>query len=666
MNEARTLGDYTLIKQVGQGSMGTVFLAEHRFMKKQYILKVLPEELATDRGFVQRFEEEVSLLNTLDHPHIVKIHTVSFAQGQYFLVSDCVVDEYGETTNLAQYMLSRGKRFDDETLFRLLRQVADALDYAHSRKGSSKGIIHRNIKLNNILVAKGRGNIDLIISDFGLSRVIGTGAMLTRTYKTVAEALGIANAVMSSKASTDRYPNPPIDNQKLIPLHASFIQNYSFLAPEQRRLDHLHPVDAKADTYAFGVLLYYLLMGEFPEGLFEMPSVLNLDSSWHWDPVIKACLHQDPKKRPDFLVPLLDEVRQQAKGLVIKEKKKEEVSVIAPKHVVEEKQIEQPLTEKLVQQVMEPPKEMVLAAVSAPEMEVVEEKTETPPTATTLKPVIRTTQIERPDTDSDPASALLVDATVKQYTPERKEIKNIQPLLTEMVVIPGGDFFRGSTDGNRDEMPRHNVTLNSFAIDIHPVTNEQFVRFLEVMGGEKDNNHQDIIRMRDSRIKRAAGKLSIESGYGKHPVVGVTWYGAIAYAKWVGKRLPTEAEWEIAARGGLENVLFCTGEDIEKTQANFFSSDTTSVMSYASNGYGLYDMAGNVYEWCYDWYGYNYYEVSIQEPENPQGPVQGVYRVLRGGCWKSLKEDLRCSRRHRNNPGTVNGTYGFRCAAEVQ
>ncbi len=518
-----------------------------------------------------------------------------------------------------------------------------------------------------------------MISDFGLSRIIGTGAVLTRTYKTVAEALGIAGALYGAKTGQERYPHPPIETQKLIPLHASFLQNYAFLAPEQRRLDHAVPVDVKADVYAFGVLVYYLLMGDFPEGYFDLPSTNIQEGSWDWDPLIKACLHTDPAKRPESLVLLLDNVRQHAKGLAAKEVQPEQIVAeeIAPVAMPVAipvpdlfDALEIPLTEQLVEQVMSPsqiePAHLCAVETNA-KMEVLQASnfTQSPPHAP-LKPIIRTTQLERPMTDPDPASAFLIDTTVKHYTPERKEDKNIQPLLTDMVVIPGGNFHRGSKDGNRDEMPRHQITLSSFAIDIHPITNEQFVRFLEVMGGEKDNNHQDIIRMRDSRIKRSGGRLSIESGYTKHPVVGVTWYGAIAYAKWIGKRLPTEAEWEVAARGGMENVLYATGEDIEKTQANFFSFDTTAVMSYAPNDYELYDMAGNVYEWCYDWYGYNYYEVSVQEPENPKGPLQGVYRVLRGGCWKSLKEDLRCSRRHRNNPGTVNGTYGFRCAADVQ
>ena len=131
------------------------------------------------------------------------------------------------------------------------------------------------------------------------------------------------------------------------------------------------------------------------------------------------------------------------------------------------------------------------------------------------------------------------------------------------------------------------------------------------------------------------------------------------------KRLPTEAEWEIAASNGEESI-YPTGPSIERVHANFFSADTTPVMSYPPNKFELYDMVGNVYEWCQDWYDYNYYEVAMQRPDNPKGPLQGVYRVLRGGCWKSLKDDLRCSHRHRNNPGVVNRTYGFRCAADVE
>lgn len=607
--EPRFLGDYQVIKQIGQGSLGTVFLAEHRFMKKQCVLKMLPEEISSDRSFIQRFEEEVSILASLDHPNIVKMHNISFAQGNYFLVTDCVVDEYAETTNLGQYIASKGKKLEEEEIYRMLRQVADALDYAHSKKVSQKGIVHRGLKLNNILVGKGKsGNPELYLSDFGLTRIVGTGAVLTRTFKTIGESLGLPSVIFQ-KTGQDRYPNPPVDPQKLSFLHLSFLQTYAFLAPEQKRLDMSPSVDITADTYAFGVLAYYLLTREFPEGIFAPPSALEPNLKWNWDELIKGCLHANPKFRTENLVPLLESI--------FKEKQSAPISLEVSANIG-------------------------------------------------LKPIIHVPKIERPIPDLDPAAALVVDTTVKQYVPEQKEVNNISPLLTEMAIIEGGAFYRGSTDGNRDEMPRHEVTLSSYAIDIHPVTNEQFVRFLEVMGGEKDSNHNDIIRMRDSRIKRSGGKLSIESGYAKHPVVGVTWYGAIAYAKWVGKRLPREAEWEIAARGGVESALYPTGDDIEKTQANFFSSDTTSVMSYPPNNYGLYDMAGNVYEWCYDWYGYNYYELSLQEPENPKGPIQGVYRVLRGGCWKSLKEDLRCSRRHRNNPGTVNGTYGFRCAADVE
>lgn len=643
--ESRSLGDYNLIKQIGQGSLGTVYLAEHRFMKKQYVLKVLPEELSTDRSFIQRFEEDVTSLSSLDHPHIVKIHNISFAQGQYFVVTDCVVDSMGETTNLGQYVQSRGKRLEEEELFRLLMQIAEALDYAHD----VKKIAHRGVKLNNILMGKGSKGVNVYLSDFGLSKIIGQGAILTRTYRVIAESLNIGHiAATPSKTSPEKYPNPPIELQKLSPLHTSFLQNYAFLAPEQKRLDQTQ-ADIKSDIYAFGVLTYYLTVGEFPEGIFIMPSAKAMEYKWNWDNIVANCLQADPMKRPASLIAALNELRVSSKSALPKSSLA--FAKTAPREVTN------PVAESFQ---IQPEAASEVGAQAQTKMAVAHSS------GGGLKPILHNPQLERPVTDPDPGAVFQIDTSVKQYNPERKEPNNVQPLLTDMIVISGGNFNMGSNEGNRDETPCHMVTLASYAIDIHPVTNEQFVRFLEVMGGEKDSNHNDIIRLRESRIKRSGGKLSIESGYAKHPVVGVTWYGSIAYAKWVGKRLPTEAEWEIANRSGIENALYPTGDDIEKSQANFFSSDTTAVMSYAPNEYNLYDMAGNVYEWCHDWYGYNYYEVSVQEPENPRGPLQGVYRVLRGGCWKSLKEDLRCSRRHRNNPGTVNGTYGFRCAADAE
>ncbi len=612
-----TLSDYTIVKKIGQGSLGGAFLAEHRFMKRQMLIKLLPEELGQDRQFIQRFEEEVAVLSGLDHPNIVKIHNISSDKGRYFLVTDCVVDAQGETQNLAQYMVAKGDRLEENVLFSLLKEIASALDYAHHTANPSQPIIHRGLKLNNILLTTVDGKLSCKLSDFGLSKIIGTGAVLSRTYKYVADAVGLKDF--------EGYGMPLLDEQKIQPLHASFLQNFAFLAPEQKRYLTQQPITYKADNFAFGVLTYFLIMGEFPEALFEMPSKRVPEYFYNWDALLNQLLRQNPQERPEFLVPLLE-------SIVPQEKKSFASMAIpaVPEHLV---------TLQLAE-----------ATVSS---------------SRGLKPIIMRQPIDRPIFDADPALSIQVDATVKPYHPEKKVI-NIEPLSNEMCIIEGGIYYRGSNVGNRDEMPRHQVKLSPFAIDIHPVTNEQFVRFLEVMGGEKDRHHHDIIRLKDSRIKRVAGRLTIESGYAKHPVVGVTWYGALVYARWVGKRLPTEAEWEVACKGGDDDATYPTGENIEKPQANFFSSDTTPVMSYPPNEFGLYDLAGNVYEWCQDWYGYNYYELSSVEPENPKGPLQGVYRVLRGGCWKSLKEDLGCSRRHRNNPGTVNGTYGFRCAADVQ
>jgi formylglycine-generating enzyme required for sulfatase activity len=585
IHEGQKLGDYIILRQLGQGALGATFLAEHRFLKKQFVLKILDQELCQNTDFLPRFESEVAILATLDHPHIVKVHNVSESEGYYFLVTDPVMDEKGELLNLYDYLRERGGRLPEEEVVQIATQIASALDYVHQQGPANDPFSHRSLKPSNILVLKKKSGIQVKISDFGLSRILGSSLYMSRIYQAIADKIGEPLETLPKK-------------------HLSFLHHYLFLAPEQRWQTVFS--GARSDVYAFGVLLYFLLSGHYPEGAFEPIGTAAPQYKLAWDRVIRKCLATDQTKRPDQLGSLLQSLSENFSN---------------------SSEVEAPLP--------------------------------------ALKPILNPAEIKKPDYEPDPGAVFQVEKVVTRYQKDPKIKEGVQPILTEMIIIPGGSFERGSSKGGRDEMPRHQISLDPYAIDIHPVTNEQFSRFLEEMGGEKDHLNNDIIRLRESRLKRMSGKINIDSGYAKHPVVGVTWYGAIAYAKWVGKRLPTEAEWEVAASGGAIDSIYPSGKDIDRSQANFFSSDTTAVMSYLPNGYGLYDMVGNVYQWCHDWYDYHYYNVSVQEPHNPKGPVQGVYRVLRGGCWKSLKEDLRCSHRHRNNPGTTNGTYGFRCAADV-
>jgi formylglycine-generating enzyme required for sulfatase activity len=632
----RQIGDYLVVQELGRGSMGETFLAEHRFLKRLFILKVLPQELSSDAEFIKRYEKEVLALSKLEHPHIAKIHNASSADGVYFLVSEPILDAANHSINLGGYFVKNHYRLPEEEVLKIARQIASALDFAHEAVLGSESLAHGSIKLNNIVVKEAKDGLQVYLTDFGLSRVIGPLAMLSRTYHHVATALAAGVGFTIQKTGQDKYSVGPWDTLKTSELHRSFCQSFIFLAPEQKIIGHPKASPIKSDVYAFGVLLYYLLTSEFPEGYFELPSKKVPELKWNWDLLICRALQTDPLKRPENLCVRIEELLASA-SYTSPRVQLQKLKTIAEENVE--------LASKFASTAAGP------HSANLSSLQV--------------KPLLKPKEITRPSFEVDPGAIFQTESSVAPYKPVPQEEKEIEPLQTEMVIVPAGSYLRGSNEGGRDEMPRHAVHLTSFAIDAHPVTNEQFVLFLEAMGGEKDSNNNDIIRLRESRVKRTGGKLNIESGYAKHPVVGVTWYGAVAYAKWVGKRLPTEAEWEVASYGGREDFIFPTGNQIERSEANFFSSDTTPVMSYPPNGFNLYDMAGNIYEWCQDWYDYHFYDTSIQEPDNPKGPLQGVYRILRGGCWKSSKEDLRCAHRHRNNPGIMNGTYGFRCAADV-
>tara|TARA_B100001964_G_scaffold79431_1_gene89731 strand:+ start:413 stop:1195 length:783 start_codon:yes stop_codon:yes gene_type:complete len=217
----------------------------------------------------------------------------------------------------------------------------------------------------------------------------------------------------------------------------------------------------------------------------------------------------------------------------------------------------------------------------------------------------------------------------------------------DMAFIKGGSFQRGSherIEGAEDEKPVSTVSIDSFYMDKYEVTNRRYRKCVEagVCTPPDYRKYFDLEKFKD------------------HPVVYVTWFQANQYALWVSKRLPTEAEWEYAARGGLKGMLYPWGNGPPEGRANYKSSDTTRVGSFPPNEYGLYDMAGNIREWCMDWYGRHYYdEIPLK---NPQGPLLGVYRVVRGASWyNNLSENLRVANRHERFPEESGSIIGFRC-----
>jgi formylglycine-generating enzyme required for sulfatase activity len=224
---------------------------------------------------------------------------------------------------------------------------------------------------------------------------------------------------------------------------------------------------------------------------------------------------------------------------------------------------------------------------------------------------------------------------------------------SEMVLIPAGLFEMGDHFGEweANERPVHKVTLDGFYMDTDEVTVGQFKVFLADSGYNWGGSWNNV------------GKYSPGDEY---PMVSVDWNDATAYAKWAGKRLPTEAEWEYAARGGLIGKRYPWGNEIDKTKAHYDSwnggnGTTKAVGSFEANGYGLNDMAGNVWEWCADWYDKDYYQNS--PAKNPLGPGTGKYRVLRGGDWFNNTSNLRVALRNGNGPNYGYGTYGFRCVS---
>jgi len=213
------------------------------------------------------------------------------------------------------------------------------------------------------------------------------------------------------------------------------------------------------------------------------------------------------------------------------------------------------------------------------------------------------------------------------------------------VYIPGGEFILGSDTGNEDETPQQRMVISGFNIDKYPVTNAQYKEFVDATGRTPPRHWKN---------------GTYPEGIADHPVTWVTWYDAAAYAEWAGKRLPTELEWEKAARG-TEGLIYPWGNTFDSRKVNSSESGlkgTSPVGAYPEgvSPFGLFDMAGNVWEWTADWYqGYRgtLYELSRYGQQ---------YKVLRGGSWYDGQSSVRTTTRKSFDPNQGFSTIGFRCA----
>jgi formylglycine-generating enzyme required for sulfatase activity len=255
----------------------------------------------------------------------------------------------------------------------------------------------------------------------------------------------------------------------------------------------------------------------------------------------------------------------------------------------------------------------------------------------------------------------------------------LSEITPNLARIAAGDFLMGAADAEEDERPIHKVHVSEFFIGRFAVTQDDYARFVRATGYPAPDVRilPMIASGREAAFKEQAAAYVWHNGQppagrGAHPVVLVRYEDANEYCRWLSgrlnriARLPTEAEWEKAARCGAERTRYPWGQQIDPSHANFLSDPavkhqrgTRPTGTYAPNGYGLYDMIGNVWEWVSDWYAPDYY--GLGEASDPRGPEIGSLRIVRGGSW--VNDDtsmLRCAYRHKVPPDTYAYSMGFR------
>ena len=614
---------YRVDKSLGRGGMAEVYKIWDSERNTTLAMKVMHEDFALDSAFLRRFQREAQTLRDLQHPNIVRFYELDQDGRLLFMLMDYVDGE-----SLKHKIFDARGPLPFDQVMAVMRPLCQALQYAHN-----KGYIHADVKPGNVMIDQ---NGRVMLADFGIAR------------------LAESATVTMLGAGTPAY-----------------------MSPEQARGK---PISPQTDIYALGIILYEMLAGERPFTGEQAKTGSSTSEKIRWeqlnlnpvsprrfnrqvesglDAVVMRCLEKDARARfasplellnalekalpitassQPFAAPAREEPAKPASAPSQPANKAEPIKMPARPRKIQTSPIAWLIGGVLIISVLFLGGRYAFSpALPTSTPTATQIPTTTPthtftPTATELPPTIT------------PTPALIIGST--QISPKDDMV---------MVFVPAGNFEMGSDNGDGDEKPVHTVYLDDFWMDQTEVTNKQYATCVSAGACQEPASTRSYTQ----------SSYYGNSKFDNYPVIYVKWDQANAYCSWAGRRLPTEAEWEKAARGTQAFTYPWGNEATNSGLLNYNGNvgDTTEVGSYPDGAsmYGALDMAGNVWEWVSSLYQpYPYSAGDGRENLSASGS-----RVLRGGAGDSLENNVRSAGRGGDDPSYTFNNVGFRCALSL-
>ena len=587
------LGKYENLERIGSGGMATVYKATQINLNRIVALKVVHSNLVHDDEFIQRFLREAEISASLNHPNIVTIYDVGSDDSIHYISM-----EYLDGTDL-HHLVNSNEIPDYKKVVTWSKQIVDALDYLHS-----KDLLHRDIKSSNIFIdKKGRP----VLTDFGIAHA-RTGSKLTQA--------------------------------------GTVIGTPEYMSPEQAQGQQQ---DNRSDLYSLGIVMYECLTGVVPfkgDNPFttiqkllneapQNPKELNSNIPSWLNSIILKLIEKDPEKRFKSGRELVQAFEEK------KEFQPSDSNVHFTKNVRTEDFSDQQ-DENVENQSSENNKTSRQSAIKFNEFVTGNKLLVTAIGAVALIVVIFSLVYVFGNTS---AKSVKVDSTLIDLQYQSKVGKrdyNRTLRKYGMQPVPGGSYWMGDNSqfAETDAKPLHQVRLNTFYIGHYEVTQKLWKEIMDSNPASFKDNNNPVENVSWNEIKIFIDRVNKKTG--------------------LNFRLPTEAEWEYAARSvSGENDFAYSGSDIINKVAWFDENSgrsTQEVGDKQENALGLYDMSGNVAEWCLDWYG----SYPVGSVSNPVGPLSGSLKVVRGGSWFSKDVNCRITHREAYSPDDKFSYIGFR------